>query len=87
MEQFFESAVVAGIPLLAVVIGLVQFIKGFGIKGNWVRGLSAGVGLVLGVCYQVSLALPADFAGWFAAVVFGLALGVIASGIYDAANK
>ena len=87
MEQFFENISVAGIPLLLVVIGLVQFIKGFGVKGNGVRALSAGIGLLLGVGYQISLALPVDFAGWFAAIVFGLGLGIVASGIYDAANK
>lgn len=87
MEQLFENITVAGIPLLLVVIGLVQFVKGFGFKGNGIRALSAGVGLVLGIGYQLSLAIPVDFAGWFAAVVFGLGLGIVASGVYDAANK
>lgn len=80
----FETIVVAGIPLLVVVIGLVQFIKGFGLSGNVVKGLSLAIGLVLGGGYQYSLAAPVDFAGWFALVVFGLGLGLVASGLYDA---
>lgn len=80
----FDTIVVAGIPLLLIVIGLVQFIKGFGLNGNTVKGLSLAVGLVLGGGYQYSIATPADFAGWFALVVFGLGLGLVASGLYDA---
>lgn len=40
--------------------------------------------LALGVLYQVSIAVPAGFAGWFGAAVFGLALGLVASKVYDA---
>lgn len=80
----FDSIVVAGIPLMLIVLGLVQFIKGFGVSGNGVKSLSLAVGLVLGVGYQFSIAAPVDFAGWFAVVVFGLGLGLVASGLYDA---
>ena len=86
MLDIFKDAVVAGVPLLAFVIGLVQWIKGFGLSGNIVKGLSMGVGLVLGIGYQFSTVPPVDFAGWFGATVFGLALGLVASGIYDVAN-
>ena len=87
MNIIFENITVAGIPLLLVVIGLVQYIKGFGLQGDSVRALSGAVGLVLGLGYQASLGVPTDFAGWFAAVIFGLGLGLVASGVYDAANK
>jgi len=33
----FENASVAGIPLLAFVLGLVQWIKGFGLSGAQVK--------------------------------------------------
>jgi len=87
MELLFDNIMVAGIPLLAFVLGLVQFIKGFGLSGNIVRALSMGVGVLLGVGYQFSVAAPVEFAGWFAVVVFGLSLGLVASGLYDAAKK
>jgi len=37
----------------------------------------------LGLAYQVSIAVPIDFAGWFGAAVYGIGLGLVASGIYD----
>lgn len=86
MISIFENITVAGVPLLLVTLGLVQYIKGFGLSGNSVRGLSAAVGLVLGIGYQLSVSMPADFGGWFAVVVFGLGLGLVASGVYDAAQ-
>jgi hypothetical protein len=45
------------------------------------------IGLVLGVGYQLTLSAPTDFAGWFTTVVFGLALGLGASGVYEMANS
>lgn len=82
----FENASVAGIPLLAFVLGLVQWIKGFGLSGAQVRVTSMVIGLLLGVGYQFSVQAPVDFAGWFAVTVFGVALGLVASGLYDAAK-
>jgi hypothetical protein len=83
MELFAEVSV-AGIPLLFVVMGLVEYIKKFGVQGQALQGASMGIGLLFGVGYQVSAAgVPADFAGWFAVGVYGLALGLVASGIYD----
>lgn len=87
MIEIFENVAVAGIPLLAIVIGLVQFIKQFGLSGNIVRVVSMVVGLLLGIGYQCSIAVPADFAGWFSVGVFGVGLGLVASGLYDAAQK
>ena len=83
----FANLTVAGVPLLAFVLGLVQWIKGFGLSGNPVRVASMAVGLVMGVGYQFQTAPPADLSAWLSAIVFGLALGLAASGIYDAANS
>jgi len=87
MEIFkivFENASVAGIPLLAFVLGLVQWIKSFGLAGAQVKVASMAVGILLGVGYQFSVGAPVDFQGWFAVAVFGVALGLVASGLYDA---
>jgi len=86
LTDIFTNAVVAGIPLLLVVLGLVQFIKGFGLAGNTVKIVSLVVGLVLGIGYQFSIAVPVGFAEWFSAVIFGLALGLVASGVYEVVN-
>jgi len=82
----FENASVAGIPLLAFVIGLVQWVKGFGLDGRQVKAASMAVGILLGIGYQFSTVPPVDFASWFAAGVFGIALGLVASGLYDASK-
>lgn len=86
-DVIFKDAVVAGIPLLAFVIGIVQFVKGFGLEGKVVRVVSAVTGLLFGFGFKLSQGpMPSDFAGWFAVLVFGLALGLTASGLYDAAK-
>ncbi len=82
----FENATVAGVPLLLFVLALVQWVKSFGVSGNYAKAASMVIGLVLGIGYQLTLAAPVDFAGWFTTVVFGLALGLGASGVYEVAN-
>lgn len=80
--------IVAGIPLLFVVIGLVEWFKLFNISGNILRFISMGIGLVIGIGYMLaSHGLPTIFADWFALVIFGLALGIVASGIFDAGRS
>lgn len=84
-SQFFFVSV-AGIPMILVVLGLVEFVKQLGVQGKALLGASMGIGLVLGVGYQLSVAsaLPVNFGGWFAVAIYGLALGLFASKVYDA---
>jgi hypothetical protein len=86
MTGLFDNIVVAGIPLLLIVLGLVEWVKSFGLQGNAVRSASMAIGLLLGIGYQFSVAAPVGFGGWFTIVVFGLGLGLVASGVYDAAQ-
>jgi hypothetical protein len=83
----FSNAIVAGIPLVLVVIGLVEWLKRFGIQGAALNVASLLIGLAAGIAYQISIAMPADFSGWFAAGIYGLALGLVASGLYDAGKS
>lgn len=83
----FSNAIVAGIPLVLVVIGLVEWIKRFGVQGAALNVASLLIGLVAGIAYQISIAMPSDFSGWFAAAIYGLALGLVASGLYDAGKS
>ena len=83
----FSGAIVNGIPLVLVVIGLVEWSKQLGVSGRALQVLSMLVGVALGILYQYSVQPPADFAGWFGAAVYGLALGLVGSGIYDAVRS
>lgn len=84
----FQTLLVGGIPLLVVIFGLVEFIKSLGLKGKWLTVVSLLLGAAFGIAYQIATGgLPTGYAGWFVTVFFGLALGLIASGFYDFANK
>jgi len=84
--QDFSSLLIGGIPLIAVIFGLVEFLKVFGLKGRILTVVSLLLGVVFGIIYKLSLALPFDFASWLAVIVFGLAIGLTTSGIYDFLN-
>jgi len=83
-----QEILVAGVPLLLVVIGLVEWVKKINVPSNALPFVSMGIGLILGSSYQVAEnGVPLDFAGWFAVIVFGLAIGLVASGLFDAAKN
>ena len=82
----FSDITVNGIPLLLLIIGLVEFVRQMGLGGKALKAVSALIGLALGLLYQISLGVPADFAGWFGAIVFSLGLGITASGLIDVAR-
>jgi hypothetical protein len=82
MEQ-----VVNGIPLVVLVIALVEWVKRFGVEGKALNAVSMAIGAIIGIGYWYAQKPLASFADWFGAVVYGLALGLVASGIYDAARS
>lgn len=79
--------VVNGVPLVAVILGLVELAKSFGASGRTLTGISFAIGAVLGVFYQFSVAIPVTATDWFGAVIFGLALGLTACKLYDAVRS
>ena len=79
----FDTLLVGTIPLMVVVFGLVEMIKSFGLKGNILTILSMLLGIAFGIAYQISkIGIPIGFPGWFETVIFGLAIGLTASGFY-----
>ncbi|MCC6192040.1 MAG: hypothetical protein IT318_23675 [Anaerolineales bacterium] len=62
----------------------VEWTKRLGVQGKIANVVSLVLGIALGIGYQLSQAVPTDFGGWFGAVLYGLALGLTASGLYDA---
>jgi len=84
----FESALVGVVPLLAFVLALVEWVKKLGVvPPSWYPVVSMVMGALCGIGYKLSLGVITEFAGWFEAIVYGLALGLIASGVYDAAKS
>lgn len=83
----FSNELVNGIPLVVLVIALVEWVKRFGVKGNALNAVSMLIGIVLGVAYWYAQYPLGTFAEWFGSVVYGLALGLTASGIYDAGRS
>lgn len=76
------------LTVMAVIVGLVEFMKRLGITGKGSLGLSMGLGVALGgSAWLASQGTPDDFAGWFAAAIVGLAYGLAASGLYDLSKK
>ena len=83
-----SSLLVAGVPFLFIVFGLVEFVKKLGLSGKWLILVSMLIGMILGMAYQVSISgLPATFAARFGVTCFGLVIGLTASGIYDFLSK
>ncbi len=78
---------VNGIPLVVVVLGLVELSKRLGVKDLAAVAVSFLIGLVVGLGYQASLGNLTTYAGWFAAVLYGLGLGLVSSGVWDAGTQ
>lgn len=81
--------VVNGISIMALVVGLVEAAKKLGITGPYSTALALALGTAFGVAFYVHQAggWPADFAGWFEAIVTGLAVGLASTGLYDVGRR
>lgn len=78
-----NSFVVGGITLIAVVFGLVEFLKNaLGWEGKKVTVLAAGLGALLMGLYQLQSVLPAPYAQVYEMVVVSITFGLSASGYY-----
>lgn len=65
-------------PMVAVaILGLVNFVKSFGLEGRALTAASMAVGVLLSVASQL---LPSDV---MRIVIIGLLSGLAASGFYD----
>ena len=85
----FLKPAVAGVPLVFVIMGLVEWLKRLGVTGNNILYASMGIGVVIGSGYMVTQTRPPlvdawiIYVYWFAVIVYGLAMGIVASGLYD----
>jgi len=73
------------VTLALLILGIVEFIKKFGITGNKLMLVSAGVGIFFACVYRFhELYPPAEV--YIELVFFGIAAGLCASGIYSFVN-
>jgi hypothetical protein len=86
--DLLKDASIAGISIIALTIGLTQWIKGLGVSGIYIKVTGFLVGLVLGFGYRVySAGVPTDFNSWFLAILFGLVFALGGPGVFDAAFR
>ena len=93
----FLQAAVKGVPLLFVVFGLVEWAKRLtkkdgtqAINGNGLLVLSLALGLFFGSGFMIMSERPPEsldwyvlFVYWFGVGVYGIAIGLVSSGLYD----
>ena len=72
--------------LLAMIAGIVEFFKNFGVTGKWSLLLSLGLGIVLAAVFQLQAMFPA-VAPWSTLVLYSVLFGMTASGYYDLAKR
>jgi len=73
------------VTLALIVLGVVEFIKKFGVTGNKLMLVAMAVGIFFGLLYKArDFYLPAQ--PYIDVAFFGLAVGLGASGIYTFVN-
>jgi hypothetical protein len=73
------------VTLALIILGVVEFIKKFGVTGNKLMLVSMGVGIFFAIVYKTrDFYLPAQ--PYIDVAFFGIACGLGASGIYTFIN-
>lgn len=74
--------------VLAIVLALVRLWGKLGATGKVQLLSSLATGLVIGTGFQIAvLGVPKTYAEWFMAVVYGLGVGALASGVYEVGKE
>ncbi len=76
----------AGVLAIPLIIGLVEAAKRLGVDTVWATPLSIGCGLIISLGYEAAKQSPGAEV-WLNALLWGLALGLSASGLYSGAKK
>ncbi len=80
-----SNFIVNPVTLALIVLGIVEFIKKFGVTGNKLMLIAMAVGLFFGFVYKVrEFYLPAQ--PYIDVAYFAIAVGLGASGIYSFVN-
>lgn len=76
----------AGVLATPLIIGLVEAAKRLGMGTEWATPMAIGCGVAISIAYQVGRQSP-DARMWLDALLWGLALGLSASGLYSGTRK
>ena len=74
------------LTLALLILGIVEFIKKFGLTGNKLMLVSMGVGILFAVVYKFHEVYP-PAEQYIEIAFFGIAAGLCASGIYSFVNN
>ena len=77
---------IAGIPVLAIIVGLVEFAKTLGLPTKHAPILAVVVGLGAGLVVQAMSVYP-DIAPWVEHAVIGVVIGMAATGLYRVGKR
>lgn len=85
----YASMAIAGVAILPLILGLVEFAKKFGLQGNGCVALAMVLGIVFaGLGYAIeSGALPEGAMFWVNMGVVGLSVGLASAGLYDLGKR
>ncbi len=81
--EFLKIAGIVFTPMLAIVFGVVDYIGKWGVKGKWQLASSLVTGLILGGIVMYFTTYPNTPVAWFSVALFGLLIGLAASGCYE----
>ena len=76
----------AGVLAIPLIIGLVEAAKRLGLDAVWATPLAIGIGLAVSLGYQAAQQVPGSEV-WLNATLWGVALGLSASGLYSGTKK
>ena len=69
---------------LGITLGIVDWLGKLGVKGKWQLFSSLVTGLLVGGSLVYFLISPQALAEWFSVGLYGLIVGLTASGVYNA---
>lgn len=77
------------LPMVPIIMGLVQWVKNtLGTSDERILNLTAMVfGLIGGCGFMLAVQVPVDYTGWFLLVMYGIILGLTASGIFKVGQQ
>jgi hypothetical protein len=82
------EVVSGGVQLIAVVFGLVEFIKDMaGLQGKQVTALAAALGFLVLALFEAQALFPEAYAMYFNMAARSLVFGLTAAGYYKFVNK